>query len=192
MDVFIAWLAWFWGQITGPYVAVSMVALDAILALVIRRLEKRFDERRSKRTIRRALKASADAKKASVDAWVQYIRKETAKARTHLRWSLEWDPDFTTMWNLVNNGPGPVRNLQFAVRHGKNLSAITVLNEMDCDLPLALELGGPERAQGQVLLLKWDDDSGTDNGYQIPVARQVRPNEPLPLPGNGKHSGEER
>ncbi len=108
-------------------------------------------------------------KKASADAWVQYIPKETAKARTRIRWSLEWDPDFTTMWNLINNGPGPVGNLQFAVRHGKNSIAITVLNEMDCEVPLCLEFGGPERAYGQILILKWDDDSGTNHGYQIPV-----------------------
>src|SRR5665213_1449865 len=131
MDGFIAWITWFWAQITGPYVAVSLVVLAVILALIVRRIELRFDERHRNRKIQRAAKASADAKKASADAWMQFIRKEAAKARTHLRWSLERDPDFTTMLNLTNNGPGPVRNLQFAVQYGKNLGEIAVLNELD-------------------------------------------------------------
>ncbi|MCZ9884630.1 hypothetical protein [Arthrobacter sp. B2a2-09] len=154
---------------------IALGVVLAVVGLVVRRVEKRWDEHKAAERIRKAEREKAAASEKKARDWSDFLRLETGRNMT--RWHVTKDESDPYVWVLTNgwrdqarhvcvgvypDGLNKADNLSFEVGHVESLGEVRV------------RISDPAQAESTFFALSWSDTSPTEQFQTLSLAGAVQ------------------
>lgn len=168
------WIAAVLGALNTFWQWIALGVVLTVVALVVRRVEKWWDERKAAKRISEAQREKASASEKRAQGWIDYFRLEAGRLT---RWHVTKDESDPYVWVLTNRGRDQARhvfvgvypdglnmadNLSFEVGRVESLGEVRV------------RIGDPAQAESTFFVLSWSDSSPTEQSQTLSLAGAVR------------------